>query len=113
MVGLIISPNLRHQGGQPFCRLFRPTLNYGRQRIQAEPMDTNRQDHLTVFDVRTEKAFTMGPNGGGRLIGFFDLYNIANYNGAENINWNSSSTYLRPIEIIAPRMVRIGVKFEF
>ena len=109
----IISPNLRHQAGQPFGRIFRPRLNYGRQRILAEPMDTNRQDNITVFDVRTEKAFDIGPQRGGRLIGFFDVYNITNSNAAENINANSGGSYLRPIEILNPRIMRIGVKFEW
>ncbi len=109
----IISPNLRHQAGQPFGRIFRPRLNYGRQRILAEPMDTNRHDNITVLDLRTEKAFDVGPNRGGRLIGFFDLYNITNANPAEQINPNSSSTYLRPATIVSPRIARVGVKFEW
>ncbi len=109
----IISPNLRHQAGQPYGRIFRPRLNYGRQRILAEPMDTNRQDNITVFDLRTEKAFDVGLNRGGRLIGFFDIYNIGNANPAEQINANSSSSYLRPVRIVSPRIARVGMKFEW
>jgi hypothetical protein len=109
----IFSPNLRHQAGQPFGRIFRPRLNFTRQRILAEPMDSNRQDNITVLDLRSERAFNVGPNRGGRIIGFIDVYNILNANPAENINANSGSSYLRPIEILNPRVLRLGIKFEW
>ena len=76
-------------------------------------MDTNRQDHITLVDIRTEKAFNVGPNGGGRLIGFFDVYNLTNSNAAENINANTGGSYLRPIEILNPTIARVGLKFEW
>ena len=63
--------------------------------------------------MRTERAFNVGANDGGRLIGFFDIYNITNSNAAENISANTGSSYLRPIEILNPTIVRVGVKLEW
>jgi outer membrane receptor protein involved in Fe transport len=111
--GWIVSPNLRHQAGQPFGRIYRPKLNYGSQRVLTESMSSNRQDHITVMDLRTEKAFNVGSNDGGRLIGFFDIYNLTNSNAAENINANTGGSYLRPIEILNPTIVRFGIKLEW
>ena len=31
-------------------------LNYGSVRIPAEPLDTRRQDNISVFDIRAEKV---------------------------------------------------------
>jgi hypothetical protein len=105
-----VTPLLRHQSGQPFGRTFTTRLNYGTVRILAEPMGTRRMDHLTVFDVRVEKGFRLG--GARRIAGFVDVFNVLNANPEQNMNWGSVS-FLRPISIVAPRIARVGVKFDW
>jgi hypothetical protein len=108
--GVRVTPLLRHQSGQPFGRTFTTRLNYGTVRILAEPMGTRRMDHLTVFDVRVEKGFRLG--GARRIAGFVDVFNVLNANPEQNMNWGSVS-FLRPISIVAPRIARVGVKFDW
>ena len=55
--GLKISPMLRHQAGQNYGRTFTAVLNYGTIRIPAEPLNTRRQDNVSIFDFRAEKVF--------------------------------------------------------
>ncbi len=112
--GIRITPSLRSQAGQPYGRTFLAGssngINYGTQRILAEPISTHRQDMIAILDSRIEKVFRVHTRS---ISGFIDIYNITNTNPASNISWSSGSTYLIPITIIAPRIVRVGAKFEW
>ena len=39
--------------------------------------------------------------------------NLANADAAQNIGWNAGSSYLLPVSIIGPRIMRFGVKFDW
>ena len=113
--GIRLTPALRVQQGQPFGRTFLAGaangINYGSQRILTEPLDSQRQDTISIFDLRAEKTFRIG--GSRRVAVFSDIYNIANSDAAQNIGWNSGTSYLRPVSIIGPRIARFGVKFDW
>jgi hypothetical protein len=98
--GLWITPALRHQSGQPFGRTLAVTLDYGTVRVLAEPIGTRRQDHITIADVRVERAFRIP--GAGRLTGFVEVFNAFNANPAQNISW-ATRDLLRPLSIVPPR----------
>lgn len=110
-----ITPALRVQQGQAFGRTFLAGaahgINYGSQRILAEPIDTQRQDNIVILDIRAEKFFSVAT---GRRVGlFFDVYNLTNADAAQNINWNSGSTYRFPVTIIGPTIMRVGAKLDW
>jgi hypothetical protein len=107
---LRFSPTYRYQSGHPFGRTFAATLNYGSQRILAEPFDAQQQDPVNLLDLRVERSFTVF---GERVTGLIDVYNITNANTEQNVNWNSGTTYLFPSNVIGPRIVRLGVKFDW
>jgi hypothetical protein len=109
--GLRLTPAIRMQQGQPFGRTFQATMNYGAQRLLAEPFGSRQQDNIYLFDVRVEKIFKLG--GARSLSGFVDGYNLTNTNPAQNINWGSGSTFLQPTTIVPPRVWRFGVKFDW
>jgi hypothetical protein len=112
--GIRLTPALRVQQGQPFGRTFLAGaangINYGTQRILAEPIDSQRQDTISILDLRAEKTFRTGSR---RIAIFGDIYNITNSNAAQNITWNSGTAYLRPVSIIGPRIARLGLKFDW
>lgn len=107
---LRVTPIVRHQAGTPFSRTFTQALNWGNATVRADAIDAQRMPNITVFDVRTEKAFEFGP---GRLTGFFDVYNIFNTNREQDLTFTSGSSYLRPVAITSPRIARVGVKFQW
>ena len=113
--GIRLTPALRIQQGQPFGRTFLAGaahgINYGTQRILAEPIDTQRQDDIIILDVRTEKFFSLG--GSRRFGAFFDVYNLTNSDAAQNINWGAGSTYRFPVSIIGPTIMRFGAKLDW
>jgi hypothetical protein len=110
-----ITPALRVQQGQAFGRTFLAGaahgINYGTQRILAEPIDTQHQDNIVLLDIRTEKFFQVAA---GKRVGlFFDVYNLTNADAAQNINWGSGGTYRFPVTIIGPTIMRFGAKFDW
>jgi hypothetical protein len=107
---LKFSPVLRHQSGDPFGRVIVVRMNYGNQNVQVEPESANRVANVTLFDTRFEKGVTLK---GLRLSGFFDVFNVFNTNAEQDINQTAGSTYLRPLNILSPRVARIGMKLEF
>jgi hypothetical protein len=109
-----VTPIFRHQSGMPFGRTFvvsSPTLNYGTATILAEPFGAERAANINVFDVRTEKAFALPVNG--RVIGFFDAYNIFNTNAEQAVAVSSGLSFLRPSAITPPRLARVGIKLQW
>jgi hypothetical protein len=107
-----LTPTVRHQSGQQFGRTFSVSLPiYGSVRVLAEPLDAQRQDNITVVDMRVEKVFPF--LGSRRVSGFFDLFNMFNSNAEQNLSWGSGATYLRPLNIIPPRIARFGAKLEW
>jgi hypothetical protein len=105
-----LSPSYRFQAGQPFGRTFLATTNYGQQRILAEPLDTQAQRNFNLIDVRVEKSLSIGRRKVGLVL---DIYNLTNSNAEQNINWASGTTYLAPSNIIGPRIVRFGGRFDW
>ena len=113
--GLQVTPALRFQSGQPYGRTINATatngINYGTQRILTEPISARRQDNIILADIRVEKVIKL-PVGHSVSL-FADGYNLTNANPASNITWSSGSSFLWPVTIIAPRLARFGVKYDW
>jgi Carboxypeptidase regulatory-like domain len=109
-----MTPTLRHQAGQPFGRTFSVSLPiYGSVRVLTEEIGTQRQNNINVFDLRLEKVFVLHQMRDSRASLFLDMYNMFNSNAEQNLSWSSGSSYLRPLNIIPPRIARFGAKFEW
>ena len=105
-----VIPILRHQSGDAFGRTFVQRLNFGTATIKAEPRDAQRNPNVTVFDVRTEKAFRFSR---ARVVGFFDIYNMFNTNAEQVLTTSSGASWLRPIAITPPRIARLGLRLDW
>jgi hypothetical protein len=90
-------------------RTFVANLNYGTQRILAEPLGTQQQDLVAIVDLRVERLFDFG----GERRAQVDLYNLLNANPVDFLTWASGASYLRPSSVIPPRIARFGVKFDW
>jgi hypothetical protein len=112
---VIVTPAIRVQSGQPFGRTFLAGtangINYGSQRVLAEPIDSRRQDNIIAFDTRIEKLFKVFK--GTTLSAFADIYNITNSDAASNMTWGSGTSFLLPSTIIGPRIARFGMKYDW
>ena len=122
--GIKFSPILRLQAGTPFGRTFttgkkadvagstvqEPALNLS-YTILAEPFGTERTPTQVLFDIRTEKEFTIKDRV--TATGFFDVYNIFNTNVVTALTSSTGSAFLLPSNIMPPRIIRVGVKLGF
>jgi hypothetical protein len=108
--GLKVSPVYRYQAGQNFGRTIVATLNYGSVRIPAEPLNSRRQDNVSLIDLRVERKTRVGS---AQVAPFIDIYNLTNANPIQNTSWSSGSSFLLPLAIVPPRVLRIGAKLDW
>jgi hypothetical protein len=115
--GIRISPVLRHQSGVNFARTISlpatpsagislaGTVGY------AEPANANREDNITVFDIRAEKSLQITTRL--RLRTYVDLFNITNSHASETISRATGLQFLKPTAILAPFTARVGFRVLF
>jgi hypothetical protein len=107
-----VSTNLRYFTGQPVLRNIQLRgLNQGNVTILAEPRGRTRLDNVTLWDVRFAKVFRF--NRGERLEAMVDVFNLLNQAAGTIINQNVGATFGRPIQILQPRVARLGVSLTF
>jgi hypothetical protein len=109
--GVRVTPVLKSQSGAPYGRVVSLQTNYGAQLFLAEPIGERRQDTVSVLDFRVEKQLRIADRA--RLGLFFDLFNALNSNTAVNINWRSGATFEKATTVLAPRIAKFGVKFDW
>jgi hypothetical protein len=69
-----------------------------------------RLDTVSLIDLRLSRAFRFGTR---RISPQFDIYNVTNQYTPQGVTVGVGSTYLRPTSILAPRIMRVGVAFNF
>ena len=112
-------PRTRPQPGLPTA-----LANLTRVLTTAERHGTYRVDNPTIVDVRLEKRFRI--QNGHRLGLFLDGFNLTNSNAAEaadELTGRRTATvngvrvpypqFMRPTQILNPRIYRFGVKYTF
>ena len=108
--GVRLTPMLRHQSGDQIGRIVQVAFNYGSQPVLVEPLNSNRLDNVTIWDLRAEKVFRIS---GRSVSGFMDIYNIANSNAEFRQIYVSGSSFGFPTTIVPPRIVPFGAKLEW
>ncbi len=138
--GVVVSPSLRHQGGDPQARqialsrgtnlatgavnqAINLTFNY-----DADRSGDWREDNITIFDGRVEKRFRLKNRlASHELSLFFDAFNIANTNASQSMDQvvgRRTTTlpsgerveyqrFARPTGVLSPRIYRLGFKYSF
>ncbi|HYT65606.1 MAG TPA: carboxypeptidase regulatory-like domain-containing protein [Vicinamibacterales bacterium] len=134
VIGSYIAPyhiniGLNYQGlsGLPFDRSFRAALGQGSTTVRAEPRGTYRADFLNLMSLKVDKAIELHRHA--RVSAFFEVHNITNTNAAQGSLGTltqsfasqaafdaakaTTSYFGRVQEIVAPRIVKFGVKYVF
>jgi len=138
--GMVVSPSLRHQAGDPLARQVSFTRGTNlatgatSQEINltfdydAERQGVYRENNITIFDTRVEKRFRLKNRlASHELSLFFDAFNIANSNASQSADDNvgrrttklpSGETieyqqFLRPTGVLSPRIYRLGFRYSF
>ena len=81
--------------------------------VAAEPAGSRTFDTQTTLQLRIEKRFGIGDGAGFTIAA--DIFNVFNANTVvrvRNLRLDNPN-YLVPAELLAPRVLRVGLKFDF
>ena len=86
------------------------TLTRATQTVLLSQRGDERFDAVRMLDLRLSKTFRFGTR---RISPQVDVFNITNADTATGNNATIGSTYLFPSEILAPRIIRLGLAIDF
>lgn len=113
---LMLSGSLISNGGFPYVstytvnRSIYPTLTRGSQAAFLTIRGEERSPAVTMLDLRLSKTFKFGSR---RLSPHIDLFNVTNAPTVATLNSSVGSSYLRPTQIVGPRIFRFGLSLDF
>jgi len=112
--GFYVGAFFNYRAGYPTQRYFNTStslLNQGRISVSTEKTGASRYPDIAMLDLRLSKVFSFGRYGKIELM--LDGFNILN--SVTTLSWNtqSSSTYHFITQVLSPRIVRLGVKWNF
>ena len=111
--GIVASANYERRNGAPQARNVQFT---GGQTIRSivvnvEPLGSIRLPTTNLVDFRFAKRMRLG--GSHTLEGRFDFFNVFNNNFVTSRTTRAGSNYLVPSNIILPRILQMGVTYNF
>jgi hypothetical protein len=122
-----IGVNYQALSGLPTDRSFRATLTQGATTVRADPRGTYRADFLNLLSLKVDKTFRLHRHAG--ISGFLEVHNLLNSNAAQNsigtltqafasqaafeAARTTTSYFGRVQEIVAPRILKLGVRYAF
>ena len=126
--GINIGANYQALSGLPIDRtLTVSTLTQGSRNVPADPRGTYRASTLSLLSLRGDKAFRIG--GTARASVIVELHNALNSSAGQNSYGALTQSYAsqaafdaarlstsyfgRTQEIVAPRVMKLGFKFDF
>ena len=125
--GITLGANYQALSGLPRDRRITLALKQGSTSVLAEPRGTYRADRLSLLSLRADKSFHLDAR---RAVGIIvELHNALNSSAGQN-SWGvttqsfasqavfdarraTTSYFGRTQEIVAPRILKLGVKFVF
>jgi len=125
---IYLGANLRVQSGPPINRQISAPLAFGGSTtINVEPQGSHRLPTMKTLDLRVAKTFQMGSRSFEADLDIFNLTNAATIweeqsltgrlnvfqGGDPNGAVNNIQQFMAPTQILAPRIIRFGVTYNF
>ena len=109
--GILYASSFTAQSGEWYSREVRiRDANGANVDIRVEPQ-AGRYEWVKLWDNRISKRIRTF--GNHTLEGMLDIFNTANVNTITEQTNRNGSAYLQPTEIIAPRVLRVSVRYKF
>ena len=99
-----------YQSQYAITRNIFPTLTRASQTIRLTERGDERLPDVKMMDLRVSRSFRFG---GRQVTPLFEIFNLGNADTVTGVNNNVGNTYLRPTEILSPRILRLGVSIDF
>jgi len=107
-----IGANFLIQSGWAYAPIIGVNLpNAGFQQFFLNNLSTNRSAAVPMLSVRFDKAFDI--RGGHRFTAMLDLFNLTNAAPITNFQILNGGTYNKVINLLSPRTLELGFRFEF
>jgi hypothetical protein len=87
------------------------TMTRGSQTLPLTARGDERRPNVTMVDLRLARTFSLG--SGRRIVPQIDFFNIGNASTVVNRTVAVGQAYLTPVEILAPRIIRVGFSLDF
>jgi len=69
-----------------------------------------RLPDVAMFDFRLSRTFRLNDR---RVTPMLEVFNLSNADTVVGYNGNVGGSYLRPTEILSPRLLRLGISVDF
>ena len=93
-----------------YAASFGHTLTRSGQNVPLTARGEERLDNVTMVDLRLSRPINMGRV---RFVPQLDIFNIGNADTVVNRTNGLGGSYLTPVEILAPRIIRVGFSLDF
>jgi len=109
--GIGSSGSWRVQSGQQYGRTIAVTMpGDGARVFRVEPITANRYPNVSILDLRLDKSFRLPRYG--KVTFQFDGFNLTN-SGAITSFRQTTVNYREVTETLAPRIFRVGFRWDF
>jgi hypothetical protein len=106
----ILNDGYPYQSQYAVTRTVFPALTRSSQTVRLTERGDERLPDVRMIDLRVSRTFRFGER---RVTPLVELFNLGNADTIIGFNNNVGGTYLRPTEILSPRIVRFGVLVDF
>lgn len=110
-LGITFGGFFNYRSGLPSQRYFYERLNQGGVDVETQKYGTDRYPNLLIVDLRLSKIFSLGKYGAFEVMA--DVFNTFNTNTTLDWDEESWSGYQDIYTVLAPRILRLGVKWNF
>ena len=98
-------------GGNWGRSLSVPFPGDGTRTVRVEPVTANRGETVQILDMRFDKTVRFGRFG--RVTGMIDVFNLTNAGTVTEFRNATGATFKEVTELLDPRIVRFGFRFDF
>jgi hypothetical protein len=112
-LGFSAAASYKFQSGFNWARSISVQLpNAGAETVFAEPLSANRSPNVHILDFRAEKRFALGGRRGS-ITAMLDVFNALNSDQVTNFRNTSGPRFRELIALLDPRIVRLGLRYQF
>jgi hypothetical protein len=106
----ILNDGYPFQSQYAVTRTVFPLLTRSSQTVRLSERGAERLPDVKMVDLRVSRTFKFADR---RVTPIVEVFNLGNADTIVGYNNNAGTTYLRPTEILSPRIVRFGITFDF
>ncbi len=106
----ILNDGYPYQSTYAVTRTVFPSLTRSTQNVRLTDRGDERLPDVAMIDLRVSRTFRFGDR---RITPMIEFFNLTNADTVVGYNVNVGSSYLRPTEILSPRLLRFGITIDF